>query len=801
MEKRLGSKTIVLLGIGHTHAHLVKQWAMTPLPDVNMVCVTDQWQATYSGMLPGVLAGDYSHAQMEIDLVPLFAAAQVTWVHDQVTRVDRQRRRLYFASGRSLGYDLLSVGVGSRPPELEVRTGADGQPPLPVVGIKPMQSFLERLTTAVKTLSALPLGTTSEWRQIDVVGGGLGSVEIVLCLPYFLAQLGWTRERYRLRLISGAESPPVGCLASTRRKILAHFDRVGIELVGGAKLAAVEGDKLLLSDGRRWSSDLVIFLGAGHASPITACFDLPRDARGCLLTDRNLQSVGDANIWAGGDCGTIQGVDLPKAGVYAVRQGPVMWDNLRRWSQGQSLQPYRPQSDFLKLINLGGGQAMGEYRGWSFQGRWVWRWKDRIDTRFMAMYQTLAQHLRGPGSQGKMRGTDVGSGGAAPALAPMRCLGCGSKLGADLLRRVLRELSHDFAAQGSPIDWQQLQDDVALVPVGAAVSQSGRIVERDVGSEPATESASAVSMAGLAISVDAFPTPLADPWLSGRLAAIHALSDLWASGVVPQQVLATVEIPFGAARAQAEQLRQVMAGVLEELRRVGARLIGGHSLEGPRLSIALTVMGQTLGVGVPAAKQGWRPGDRILVTKGLGTGAALAALHQGRCPASTFAATLDSMLQSNAVALELLTRFPVTALTDVTGFGLLGHLHEMTAADQRICLSVAAVERMALPGVRELMAQGVRSTMHENNACFLAGVTRGPTSAGNRETGTPLSSDDDLAALLLDPQTSGGLLLGIPSDQAAACVAWLAAQGYQQTTDIGAVQERDPTNDIWCQLQ
>lgn len=799
MEKRLGSKTIVLLGIGHTHAHLVKQWAMTPLPDVNLVCVTDQWLATYSGMLPGVLAGDYSPEQMEIDLVPLFSAAQVTWIHDQVTRVDRQRRRLYFASGRTLGYDLLSVGVGSRPPELSVRAGRDGESALPVVGIKPMQSFLERLTEAVRVCEASSSGSQGATVQIDVVGGGLGSVEIVLCLPYFLQRMGWARDRYRLRLISGAASPPVGCLASTRRKILAHFQQAGIELVGGAKLAAVEGRALVLSDGRRWTSDLVIFLGAGHAAPVTACFDLPRDARGCLLTNRNLQSIADPMVWAGGDCGTIQGVDLPKAGVFAVRQGPVMWDNVRRWSQGQSLQPYRPQSHFLKLINLGGGQAMGEYRGWSFQGRWVWRWKDRIDTRFMAMYQTLAEKITG-----RMSGVGAAAGSVVPSdsvalAAPMRCLGCGSKLGADLLRRVLRELSHDFqspvslatdGAQGtiaglarhSPIDWQQLQDDVAMVPLRAASAESE------------APRSSAAGLAGLAISVDAFPTPLSDPWLSGRLAAVHALSDLWASGVVPQQVLATVEIPFGAPRAQEEQLRQVMAGVLEELRRAGAKLIGGHSLEGPRLSIALTVLGQTSSMVVPAAKQGLRPGDRLLVTKGLGTGAALAALHQGRCSATTYAATVDSMLQTNAVALELLTQFPVTALTDVTGFGLLGHLHEMTAADQQLRLSVSAVEGLALPGVRDLMAQGIRSTMHDNNTCFLSGVTQGPK-------GVALSSTDPLAGLLLDPQTSGGLLLGVPGDQADACVRWLSSQGYSLTTQIGAVEQRETTRDDWCHLE
>jgi selenide,water dikinase len=801
MDRILGAKNVVLLGIGHTHAHLVKQWAMEPIANVNLIGITDHGRATYSGMLPGVLAGDYSPSQMEIDLVQLLSAAKVPWIQESLIRVDRQAKRLTFDSGRQLRYDLLSVGVGSRPDALPVQFRQGGQPALPVIGIKPMQTFLPRLEDGIREAARQVTGQTvglagqgqkcSRPIQIDVVGGGLGSVEVVLCLRHFLSRCGWQPEHYRLRLLSGSPNPPVGCLASTRRRILRHLADLAVTLIPNTKLVAIEGDRLRCSDGQYLPSDLVIYLGAGSAAPATRLIDLPRDERGCILTNACLQSIGDDFVWAGGDCGTIQNQPLPKAGVFAVRQGPVMWDNLKRWAQGEALQPYRPQSDFLKLINLGGKRAIGEWRGISFEGRWVWRLKDRIDSKFMNMYQTLPAKLAREMGQQAVRTQAIRSspirviGETKPA---MRCLGCGSKIASDSLRHVLQTISNDHADSSfNVVDSTKMADDITVIPWASSFAT------RD---QPAH--------GGLAISVDAFPTPLTDPWLSGRLAVIHALSDLWASGVKPQNVLATVEIPFGARQAQEDMLQQVMGGIVSELALHQVTLVGGHTLEGPRLAIALTVLGQTKTGEVPAPKQGLQSGDRLILTKGLGTGIALAALHQGWCPSAVYERVLASMLAHNAIGLELVELFSVHAMTDVTGFGLLGHLREMTTSvGLEVRLSVPVLRKQVFPGIEGLLRRGIRSTMHENNQSFLAGVILESPLKPNE-----LSAEGELATLLLDPQTSGGLVLAVPEAEATNCLKYLQSKLSTACAMIGSVQAIKSPDEAtagseprpWCRL-
>jgi selenide,water dikinase len=791
MERALGGKNVVLLGIGHTHAHLIKQWAMEPIPDVNLIAVTDQTVATYSGMLPGVLAGDYPPERMEIDLVQLLSAAKVPWIQDTLVQVDRDARQLTFDSGRRLRYDLLSVGVGSRPADLPTQPDWQGGTAIPVIGIKPMQTFLARLEQGVRVAggqrdagalqtdgratSVVDGGGQPRRRQIDVIGGGLGSVEVVLCLAHFLARCGWTPDQYQLRLISGSPEPPVGCLPSTRRRILRRMAQLGVTLLPSTKLIGVHGNRLQLDSGQTLTSDLVIYLGAGAAAPATRLCDLSLDDRGCILTNHCLQSIDDPHVWAGGDCGTIAQQPLPKAGVFAVRQGPIMWENLQHWAANKPLRPYRPQRDFLKLINLGQRQAIGEWRGFSFEGHWVWRWKDHIDSQFMTMYQSLPETLARQMETGPKSSRRLPSQTSSPATEiaqpAMRCLGCGSKIASESLRKVLRTLSRPPAdGRFEVLDWRKMGDDVALIPWG----------RRD----PAS---SATQAGGLAISVDAFPSPLTDPWLSGRLAVIHALSDLWASGIKPQTVLATVEIPFGHRAAQEDCLQQVMGGIVAELSQHQVTLVGGHTLEGPRLSIALTVIAQTPTDEIPAPKQGSQPGDQLILTKGLGTGLALAALQQGRCPAELYETVLSSMLANNAVGVEVLNSFSIHGMTDVTGFGLLGHLREMLVRPElEIRLSTVQLRQHVFPGAWPLVERGIRSTMHESNQSFLQGVWLDSTTGPQ-----PLPAEHPWAAVLLDPQTSGGLLLAVPAAQSAECVEFLREHGVKVASIIGAVHARE----------
>ncbi|GEM_PF-48286 len=824
MQQRIGSRNVVLLGVGHTHAHIVKQWAMGPLEDVNLICITNFLQATYSGMLPGVLAGDYRADQMQIDLIQLMSAAQAHWIQETVTRVDLHRREIHFATGRVIPYDLLSVAVGSAPPDVpmlevareevvnELTPGSDtslapvdqtatdpisSSPsvrPLPIVLIKPMQTWLERLQQGLVQARANCLSSGRSKIQIDVVGGGLGSVEIVLCIPNFLAEQGFTADQYLLRLISGSQAPPEGCLASTKAKIAKILTGRNVQLQLGQRLQAVAGSDLVLASGQRLHSDLVIYIGAGNASQVTGLIDVQRDQRGCIVTNDCLESVDDHHIWAGGDCGSIQGLNVPKAGVYAVRQGPVMWNNLVRWKAGQPLKPYVPQDDFLKLVNLGGKQAIGQWKGVSFQGRWVWQLKDWIDTKFIHMYQHLPQKVAQMMATGKKRGVDVSSAAASTDRPEMRCLGCGGKISASSLRTVLRELAEHYD-QGSPV---YIGHDLNHPPFSPLSNDAGSddvaLFQLQRSGNPSDTQGSQTPVHSLAMTVDAFASPLSDPWLSGRLAVLHALSDLWASGVSPEAVLSSIEIPFGSDRAQQRILKQVMRGICDELAKHRVKLLGGHTMEGPRLAIALTATGRVFGEVLPGPKQGLQAGDCLLVTKPLGTGIALAALMRALCSAQTYQATIAGMLVSNQASLSLLAELSIHAITDITGFGLLGHLHEMVG-DQplQMKLDMDAIVDLTLPGIPSLLNQGVRSTMFPHNQGFLLGTTLDAKLVKGKQSQQQLALD-----LILDPQTCGGLLFAIPAKDLSHCQRMLQQLGLDQNRVIGSVQTRSTSDLAWA---
>lgn len=378
---------IVLAGIGHTNAHVVREWRFAPIPGARLTCVAPFPFATYSGMLPGVLAGLYQPAQMRIDLRDLCDRAGARFVAAEIVGGDTARRRLDLSDGTQLEYDVLSVGVGSvarLPPRIPPRSLV----PSPLAPIKPMQTFLERLDARLEQLANRGPRTTDAppWRAV-VVGGGAGGTEIALALGRRLAdRLG--PERFEVSLACGETHAASGLAGWTRRMLAEELERRRVRVVVGRRVVEVDESRIVDDRGEELPADLVVWAADAVAPPLLKGLDLPTDERGFLRTNHSLQSLGAADVFAVGDSGSIDGERLPKAGVYAVRQGPILWENLRRIAAGRPLVTYRPQRTFLKLLSLGDGRAIGEYRGVAFRGAWVWRWKDRIDRGFMSRYQT-----------------------------------------------------------------------------------------------------------------------------------------------------------------------------------------------------------------------------------------------------------------------------------------------------------------------------------------------------------------------------------------------------------------------------
>ncbi len=305
-----------------------------------------------------------------------------------------------------------------------------------------------------------------------------------------------------MTLITASEEVGDGLVGSTRQRIRELMEARGIRVVVGSKVKRVAQDHLELEGGRKIEADLAIWSTGAAAPELLNKLDLEKDENGFLLTRSTLQTVSDERIFAVGDTATIAESATAKAGVFAVRQGPFLWDNINRMLWNRPLQEYEPQKGFLKLVNTADGKSLAEYKGHSVYAGWCWKLKDRIDSKFMAKYQDYEPM--------KMVVPDDES------EEVMRCLGCGGKLGSELLGQVLSEMS--VPAHEDVIIGLDQPDDAAII----------KTYDDQV-----------------TVTTDFFASPLDDPYLVGRIALLNSASDCCVMGAQPTAALAMVQLPLG----------------------------------------------------------------------------------------------------------------------------------------------------------------------------------------------------------------------------------------------------------------
>ena len=712
------TKELVLLGGGHSHVEVLRTFAVKPEPGLQLTLVTKDMHTPYSGMLPGLLAGHYEFDEAHIDLRPLARLAGARIVNAPVTGLDPGARCLELRDRPAIHYDILSINTGSTP-RLSGVPGAVEH----AVPVKPINRFLEqwqslRQRLKVRDDKARPF-------LILVVGGGAGGVELLLSLREALQkELGDDAKSIEFTLVTSGEDILPTHAAGVRhryRSILAARD-VCVSAGKGKQVNRIQGREAHCVDGSFFGFDALFWVTDAAAPDWIRESGLAVDNAGFIAVDPFLRSTSHADVFAAGDCASMLSSPRPKSGVFAVRQGPPLADNLRAAARSEPLDEYIPQNRFLSLISTGDKNAVASYGPFAAQGKWVWRWKDRIDRAFMEKYADVKAILQ-------MR-----AGMQPEIIQPeFRCGGCGAKVGGDVLRNVLDRLGVEAG------------DDAAILPTGRG---------------------------GIPLqTVDFFREFVGDPYLFGRIAAHHAINDIVAMGGGVGSALATVVVPHGKEAFVEGTLMQILTGVIEVLAEHGATLIGGHSAEGAELAVGLTVNGEVSG-GAAWSKQGLQPGDQLLLTKPLGTGVLFAADMQGRAQGRWIAAALECMDQSNAKAAAIFRELGISACTDITGFGLLGHLREMLGDARSAEVRLESLPLLA--GVKQLMDGGIASTMAPKNAGF----------------GAQCSIDGETSEVVFDPQTAGGLLAGIAKDMAEECRSRLVEAGYEDAAVIGEVRVR-----------
>ncbi|MFN0114098.1 MAG: selenide, water dikinase SelD [Paracoccaceae bacterium] len=707
------TRDLVLIGGGHTHALVLRRWGMRPLPGARLTLINPYPTAAYSGMLPGFIAGHYAREDLGIDLVRLARFAGARLILSRAEGIDRENRRILIEGRAPAAYDIVSIDIG-------ITSGMD----LPgyadhAVPAKPLDAFARRWAAFAGAGGG----------PVAVIGGGAAGCEIALAAAHRLG------PGAAVTVIEAA-TPLAGTGARARAAVLAALRDLGVTLMTGAPAAGVARDRVILADGRAVPSAFTIGAATTRPAAWLAATGLPLTG-GFVTVDETLRSPADPAIFAVGDIAHFARAPRPKAGVFAVRAAPVLCRNLEAALTGRGApRRFRPQGDYLKLISLGRKNATADKWGLSLTGPLVWRWKDRIDRRFMAKFTGLP-----PMPVLAVPARRAAGAGEIPAASKPLCGGCGAKVAQTDLRAALATLPPRMR----PDLLTGPGEDAAVLAIGGA---------RQV------------------LTTDHIRAFTEDPWMLARIAAIHAMGDIWAMGAAPQAALAQVILPRMAPRLQTETLREIMDAAARTFAEAGAEVAGGHTSVGDELTLGFTVTGL---LDRPAIGQaGARPGDALILTKPLGTGVILAAEMARAAPGPVVAAAFAAMLRPQGQAAAILAPH-ARAMTDVTGFGLAGHVMTLLDASRAAAtLSLAAIP--ALDGAEALARQGHGSTLLPANRAVAdrMALPTGPK-----------------AELLFDPQTAGGLLAAVPSREAPALLARLRDAG-DAAAIIGEVEKGAP---------
>ncbi len=735
-------KDLVLIGGGHSHVAVLKRFGMKPLPGVRLTLICRDAHTPYSGMLPGYVAGHYDYDEAHIDLGALARFANARFYHSTVTGLDLREKRVVCDNRPPVPFELVSINTGSTPNTSQV-PGATGN----VVPVKPINTFLDRW----EALSDRAVSHDGPMK-IAVVGAGAGGVEILLAIQHRLKNLrtavGKSADNMEFHLFSDTDDILPTHNGPVRRTFMGTLKARGAVLHMGNAVAEVMPGALRTDRDETFQADEILWVTAAGAPAWPRDAGLDVDDGGFIKVGDTLQSTSHPDVYAAGDLAAMVNHPRPKSGVFAVRQGKPLARNLRRALLGREPRPFRPQSRFLSLISTGDKYAVASRGGWSVKGRTIWTWKDWIDQRFMDKFNNL------PDMEEEDE-TDLPAGLAnqdvikeISAIA-MRCGGCGAKVGATVLSRALNSLTP--APRDDVLIGLHEPDDAAVVEV-----PPGKVIVH---------------------TVDYFRAMVDDPYVFGKIAANHSLGDIFAMGGEPQTALAVATVPFGIESKVEDTLTQMMTGAMEILNDTDCALVGGHTSEGPELSLGFAVNG-LIDKDKIMRKGGLKPGDKLLVTKPIGTGTLFAADMRHKAKGRWIASALDHMVMSNRLGAQCLVDHGSRAATDITGFGLLGHLVEMVRASEvDVELELDAVPLM--DGAEDTARAGILSSLQPQNVRLRRAVT-------NLEE----AGKDPRYPLIFDPQTAGGLLASVPADRADACVVKLKELGYGRTMIVGTVLEQ-----------
>ena len=672
-------------------------------------------------MLPGYVEGLWQEEDLHIDLRHLAAAANARMIVATVTGIDVDLKKIYFDDRPALRFDVLSINIGGQH-SLAMIDGAEKN----AIPVKPISQFQTQFDALIcskpqqNPVQNLP-------KKLAVIGGGAAGCELALALiTRWKAETGTGPE---LSLITDKDRLMPQMASKAAELVEKTLRAGGADILYGSRVTMINANNLTMCSGKTLGFD-ACFLVTQVAAPFwLADTGLDLDSHGFVTVTPTLQSTSHPYIFAAGDIAAVSHSPRPKAGVFAVRAGKILAHNLRRYILAKPLTSWTPQKHYLALIGTGDRRAIAVRGDLVMAGRLFWHLKCWVDRRFMKKFKKLSMPIAPPvvrfaglSETPPSEKDTIALARHDPAFSSMRCLGCAAKTSHLVLQTAMRDAVTLAVQKGADPDLMPpsgLETDSASIPVPPGVSSWVQ-------------------------SVDILSEIVSDPFVLGKIATVHALSDIYASLSKPLFSLAIINLPETELSIQTNQLTHILAGALLAHSQANVRLVGGHTSEGGGLSVGFAVTGSA--TKLPAEIIPDKDKDyRIILTKPLGTGVIMAAHMRLQADAVLVDDAISNMCQSNRLAADIFMENNSIAATDVTGFGLARHAQNLA---MRVGITGCTIDLASLPlldGVTDLFEAGLISNLHEQNQ--LAVTIHDNDSHYNSSS-----------AVLFDPQTSGGLL-------------------------------------------
>ena len=372
------NKKLILIGGGHSHAIALRLWGQNPLPDVDLVLISDVEQTPYSGMLPAHVAGFYSYAETHIDLRRLAKKAGAKLIIDRAIGLDLDSNKIICQSGKQIEFDFLSLDIGSTPKTITV-SGAKQY----AIAAKPVPEFLDAWYKLKQEAELYPTKPLS----IVIVGGGAGGVELALNMQACLKQiLDKPKENLQIHLIHRGDRLLSGHNDWVSNKLEEILLKRGIELHLEQEVDRVLSNRIECKSSLKINCDRVFWVTQATAPAWIKKSQLTTDKDGFVLVTDTLQSISHPQVFAAGDIATMTDYQRPKAGVFAVRQGKPLFHNWQQILTDKPLEEYTPQNKYLALIGTGDKKAIASWDKFGWQSGLLWTLKDYIDRKFMNQF-------------------------------------------------------------------------------------------------------------------------------------------------------------------------------------------------------------------------------------------------------------------------------------------------------------------------------------------------------------------------------------------------------------------------------